>query len=122
VIPSDVDLDTDNLFHLLVDYVRGGGGLAVFYHSEDGSLRPQFQMNELLSVFGLSFTFCTLNEQIDKQISIPVPHSYDQVKDMTFRCLVQQFGAAIDGADLHNVDSGKLDVLATDLRYHIRLR
>jgi len=116
IIPSDIDLETDEKYNKIYEYVHDfGGGLAVFYnHSERASIT--MPINKLLVRFNLSFTYCLLNEDLETFENIQVPSSYTYVRDSNFIPLLAKFKAIVKQS---HVETTALDDLVTTLRYYI---
>lgn len=115
VIPSNINLEGNNLMENIIEYVENGGGLAVFYYQADLS-QLTMPINRLLSPFGLSFTYCLLNEDLDDADSIQVPPSFTYVRESNFVSILAHFKAVVKQT---NIDTSTLDDLVTTLRYYI---
>ncbi|KAH0793444.1 hypothetical protein GPJ56_002491 [Histomonas meleagridis] len=114
LIPSDIELSPKKI-DSFVEYVRNGGGLAVFYnHTEANTFT--FPINNLLSRFSLSHTPCLLNEDVEVYENIQVPSSYTYVRDSNFMALLEKFNNLIQQ---QKVDTSALDDIVTLLRYYI---
>lgn len=95
----------------LTEYVKNGGGLAVFYNNSE--IEP---INKFLLQFGLSYTYCHLNEDFDNLDDIRAPPSYAYVKESHFLPLLTHFKAAMN---LSELDLNEMDDLVTTLRYYV---
>ena len=115
VIPSNIPLDDNEFVNNIIEYVRNGGGLAVFYIHVDIS-QPSMPINKLLSPFGLSFTYCLLNEDLEDADNIQVPPAFTYVRDSNFVPILAHFKAVVKQ---NNIDTSTLDDLVTTLRYYI---
>lgn len=115
VIPSDLNLEGNDLIDRLAEYVNNGGGLAVFYRHSDA---PQVTMpiNKLLLKFGISFTYCLLNEELDSAENIVIPTTFNQIQNSNFVPLTGEFRAMVNQDDVNTSD---LDDLVTTLRYYV---
>jgi hypothetical protein len=115
IIPSNVDLSEGHAHQKLLDYVAQGGGLAVFYnHSEHDNVDPV--INRLLIIFGISFTFYILNEDIQGSELLTVPASFTFVRDANLVLIAARFKSLIKQSA---IDTTILDDLVTVLRYHV---
>ena len=115
VIPSDLNIDEGDLLPRLVQYVSEGGGLAVFYRHADLT-QVAMPINKLLVKFGISFTYCLLNEELEDADSIDVPTSYQMIQESNFVTITGEFAAIVLQQE---VDTSRLDDLVTTLRYYI---
>ena len=115
IIPSDIDLSDPKHFSDLLEYVHGGGGLAIFYnHTDVGSM--SMPINKLLFKFNLAFTYCFLNEDLESAENITVPPTFAYVRDSNFNTLTIKFKSTIKQV---SPDTSSLDDLVTTLRYYI---
>ncbi|KAH0794410.1 hypothetical protein GPJ56_001703 [Histomonas meleagridis] len=115
LIPSDIVLD-DQKIEQLVEFVgEAGRGLAIFYnHTEYSSF--SLPINDLLSKFSLSYTFCLLNEDVEVSENIQVPSSYVYIRDSNFVTLLDNFKNLIKQPNINTV---ALDDIVTVLRCYI---
>ncbi|KAK8863934.1 hypothetical protein M9Y10_011627 [Tritrichomonas musculus] len=115
IIPSNINLEENNIMKNIIDYVNNGGGLAVFYSRSDIS-QLTMPINKLLSSFGLSYTYCLLNEDLDDADNIQVPPAFTYVRNSNFVPISAHFKAVVKQS---NIDTSTLDDLVTTLRYYI---
>jgi hypothetical protein len=111
VIPTDAGIGDGSL---LLKYVGGGGGLAVFYRHL--TLQTSMPINHLLSEFGASFTFCLLNGGATSHEILPIPASFTFVRNSNFVPLTAQFKALLRQS---KIDIHVLDDLVTTLQYYL---
>lgn len=115
IIPSSIDLEDEAFFSSIVNYVENGGGIAVYYHHAEIQ-QLSMPINKLLSIFGLSYTYCLLNDDLEEADNIQVPPSFAYVRDSNFVPISAHFKAVVKQ---NNIDTSTLDDLVTTLRYYI---
>lgn len=116
-IPTDLQFDSDESINNLVRFVKNGGGLLVMYHHRpDPELQSDYPVNAAIAPFGLAYTSCLLNENLESAENIQVPPSYSYVADSSFSSMVEQFCGNLQRDDL---DTSTLDDFITCLRYYI---
>lgn len=115
IITSSLKLDQAKI-DFLYDFVHNkGGGLAVFYVYDqcNGGSEP---INELLSKFGLAYTFCVLNENIDVSNFLQIPTNLEFIIENNFIRVSKKFLKTLQS---DNIDKNELDDLVTTLRYYV---
>jgi hypothetical protein len=115
MIPSEIDLTKSGLFEALIDYTHSGGGLAVFFNTTQFTSMT-VPINRLLLKFHLAYTLFTLEEDSDPVALIPVPDSYQQVRDVNLIPLLARFKATVKQSC---VDDQTLDDVVTALRCYV---
>ena len=118
VCPSTIEV-TKSVMDTLVEYVSSGGGLAVFYqHGEDSgdNIDPNIPVNQLLMKFGLCYTFCLLNGDLDDAANIQLAKSYSDIEDANFISILDEFKRLVNTND---VQPESLDDLVVTLRYYL---
>lgn len=97
VVSSDIKHDENNFNENLYNYIIKGGGLAAFYcNSNEFSLNCA--KNRLLSRFGLSFTYCILNDcgEDVEYSDIEVSNDYLSIKQINFILLSNKLIVLVD--------------------------
>lgn len=116
-IPSSIDINADNTYSKLIEFVEGGGGLAVFYwpFDDENPMTLTFPINPILFHFGLSYTFCAINDNEDQ---IEVTRDFESTYNLHFRSIIRRFEEILqeDEAEIESVD---LDNLVTTLKYNV---
>lgn len=107
-IPSNI---TPDIMYKLTDYVKNGGGLAVF--NNNPKIEP---INKFLLQFGLSYTYCVLNEGFDNSDDIQAPPAYAYVKESHFVPLLNRFKLIMNK---YETSASEMDDLIVTLRYYI---
>lgn len=115
IIPSSLTFDNLEQISCFKEYLRSGGGLAVFYTPNESD-QISIPVNSFLSSVGLSFTYCILNQDSLSQSTIQIPSSYQSVKDSHFISIASKFKSIIRQS---NIDPNILDDLVTTLGYYI---
>ena len=119
ICPSTLEV-TEELIDQVMEYVAGGGGLAVFYqHKEeerDENETYYAPANQLLMKFGLSYTICCLNEDMDECANIQLAKSYADIGDANFVSIVERFKELLSQSE---VQTGSLDDVVVTLRYYL---
>ena len=117
VIPSNIPLDDNEFVNNITEYVRNGGGIAVFYIHE-GISHPSMPINMFLSHIGLAFIGCLLNEDLEDNAYIQVYPNFKFVRDVNFVHILAHFKAVVKH---NNIDTSILDDIVTALRYYINV-
>jgi len=114
-IPSNFDISETAKNFCILDYIKNTeGGLGVFYvQPEDEDY--EITINSLLIKYGLSYTYCILNENNELLDAIQVQSKYSDVKGFNFVTLVGKFKEMLQGI----VHTSEIDDLVTSLRHYI---
>lgn len=115
IIPSNADLTDPHKVDQLYKYVHDdGGGLIVF--SNHNNLHYFLPVNNLLSKFNLSYTFCLINNEIESTKRPTVDTSNHLCSDLIFPKLIIKFKSILNETE---IDVRRLDDIVTTLRYHV---
>ncbi|KAK8889514.1 hypothetical protein M9Y10_034263 [Tritrichomonas musculus] len=116
-VPSSIDVHNSNIYSKLIDFVEGGGGLAVFHwpFDEDNPMNLTFPINPVLFHFGLSYTFCSITVSEDQ---IEVTRNFESAYALHFHSIINQFKEYLQ-KDESEIDSSDLENLVTTLKYSV---
>ncbi|OHS96359.1 hypothetical protein TRFO_10015 [Tritrichomonas foetus] len=114
LIPSTFDVSNTDNYVKLVSFVENGGGLAVFFWPlNDENPLTAFPINKLLSHFGLSYTFCSIDEN---ESPIQINPDFDKSISHHFLNIIQQMETSLLEEEINDTD---LDNIVTTVRYHV---
>lgn len=118
IMPSDMDLSDDSTVDDLISFVSQGGGIAVFYSPpQSHDFSNSNHINRFLSLYGLSFTYCSLTDDDEALFPIPIPNSFDDVREFNLVPLKKLLIEELQDNHIEKIES--LDTLVFVIRYYI---
>ena len=117
VIPSDLRVSDEEETSIIGKFVHDGGGLLVTYLHVEGQ-QCEHSTNDLLYVFGLAYTMCLLNANLESAGSTAVPATYSCVESANLDSMINDFEKTLK-QPLESINTTVLDDCVTSLRYYI---
>lgn len=119
IIPSYFNIDDAEKKNAINNLISNGGGLGVVYIPKEGTdFSNTIVMNRFLIKFGLSFTYCSLSEDVSTPFTVIVHDSFDHPKKYIFWSLIEQFNHFIN-SNSNKTNTTFLDDLITEIRYNV---
>ncbi|OHT15148.1 hypothetical protein TRFO_42680 [Tritrichomonas foetus] len=113
LVASTFEVENDDNLKNLQDFVSNGGGLAVFFTPADAENPLSFPINPLLSIFGLSYTFCSISENDE---IYDIQDDFELLKNQHFDYYLSLIKDLLKNPN--KITQAELDQVVTKIRYH----